>query len=79
MIDITGLERRPVDKIFIALGYPCSSCGEWQNVFFTTRSLDEMVAKIEKLSTERGDFPFQFSRALRKATGIQEKAQEKTR
>ena len=70
MIDLTKLERRAVNKIVTAKGFVCAGCTGWQAVFFTTRSLDDALMKLERLDVRRKDYRFHFGKALRKAEGV---------
>lgn len=74
MIDMTHLERKQVDKLHDVEGYVCSGCGEWVTVFTTTRSLDDAMHRLARLSVSRSDFRYHFMKTLKKATQVQKKA-----
>lgn len=76
MIDLLKLERRAVDKIFFVDGFLCDHCKMWVNVFYTTRSLQDAMKKLESMDEKRKDFRYHFAKVMRKAEGVQERMNE---
>ena len=74
MVEWEGMEERAVDGVITARGYMCA-CGRWNAVTYSTRSLREALWKLGGMNVQRKDFPFHFGKALRKAEGVRERAE----
>ena len=76
MVDLQSLAIRSVDKVLSVEGYVCSTCERWEPVFYTTVSLQNKMALLEK--TPIGSrFTKRFGKVLRKAENLQVNARKR--
>lgn len=70
LVDFGNLERKPLTKIVTGKGYTCV-CGKFQVIFYTTPSMEEAFKSLLRYPPGHKKFLWLFSKALRKAQGIQ--------
>lgn len=72
MVDFDQLAEKPVDKIRTSRGYFCEKCDQFNVLYNVTVSLRESLEKLKRFSATHPKFHFHFSKALKKAIGVQE-------
>ena len=70
MVDFSNLGTRPVNKVVNAEGFICSTCGIWEPVFYITVSLQEKLARLDKLAIGNKKFNYLFGKTLKKAENL---------
>jgi hypothetical protein len=70
LIDLLGLESRPVDKIISARGFVCGACRDWQVIFHTSISFDEMSRKLARYTPGHEQYKFLLKKLMRKAISM---------
>lgn len=74
LIDLLGLENRPIDKIISARGYECGMCRQWQAVIYTSTSFEEMGRKLERYTPGHEQYQFLLKKLMRKAISMAERS-----
>jgi hypothetical protein len=77
LVNLDNLSKRPIDKIVTAEGFACGKCGHWEAIFHSTPSLEEAMRKLMRLSPEKTGYRFHFLKTLKKAIGINERAESR--
>lgn len=70
MIDPLELDIRPISNTVFVEGFKCPKCENWEPVFYTTVSLQESLARLEKLKPGTNKFQKQFNKTLNKAKNL---------
>lgn len=71
MVDLLSLDVRPISNTITAEGFSCLKCENWEPVFYITVSLQESLARLEKLKPGTNKFQKQFDKTLNKAKNLQ--------
>ena len=79
LIDLDRLSGWPLDKIVTAQGFICEKCGSREAIFYTTVSLEEAMSKLMRYPLAHDQFRYHFVKTLRKAKGINERAEKQWR
>jgi len=70
MVDPLGLDVRPISDTISAEGFECPKCESWEPVFYLTVSLQEGLARLERLKPGTNKFQKQFDKVLKKAQNL---------
>lgn len=70
MVDPLELDIRPISNTVLVEGFECAKCENWEPVFYTTVSLQESLARLEKLKPGTNKFQKQFDKTLNKAKNL---------
>jgi transposase-like protein len=72
-VDLDNPTRRQVNNLVVVEGYVCQDCTAKIPFFYTTRSMDEVLAKLKRCKLNHPSFPHLLRKAIRKSFGIREK------
>lgn len=70
MVDPLGLDIRPISNTVFVEGFECPKCESWEPVLYMTVSLQESLARLEKLKPGTNKFQKQFDKTLKKAKNL---------
>jgi len=77
MVDLERLSSRPSDRILTAHGYVCEKCGNWEAIFHSNSSLDELMRKLERMRPDDQNFVYCLAKAVKKAQEIQRRVERR--
>ena len=72
MIDLLALENRQVswNKIISARGFHCQTCHNWQKLFYTSTSMEELRRKLERYTPYHEQYQFLLRKLMHKALSM---------
>lgn len=70
MVDPLELDIRPISNTVFVEGFECPKCESWEPVIYMTVSLQESLARLERLKPGTNKFQKQFDKTLNKAKNL---------
>jgi hypothetical protein len=77
MVDLEAMEILPIDQVTRVEGFHCNHCEKWEPVYYSTVSLEEVIAKLQRSAIGSKRYQTLFSKALSKAENLRSRIERR--